>query len=119
VKIDWNNYLVSAQMGAAISLLTPSLAKRPKLLIPDIKGEAHIVFETGALYPHHNHCFVTSDECDLRALRAVLLSTATLVTSPRKAAKTGEFLEMSAMTGLKTFVASLAGHSQAEAARLG
>lgn len=48
-----------------------------------------------------------------------LYTTATLITSPRSAAETGEFSEMSAMTGLKTFVASLAGHIAAEAARLG
>jgi hypothetical protein len=48
-----------------------------------------------------------------------LYTTATLVTSPRSAAETGEFSEISAMTGLKTFVASLAGHAAAGAARLG
>jgi hypothetical protein len=37
-----------------IDRITPELASRPKLLIPDIKGEAHIVFEAGKLYPHHN-----------------------------------------------------------------
>jgi hypothetical protein len=44
------------------------------LLIPDIKGEAHIVFEPGRLYPHHNLYYVTSETWDLRALQAVLLS---------------------------------------------
>ncbi len=48
-----------------------------------------------------------------------LYTTATLVTSPRSAASTGEFSEMSAMTGLKTFVTTLAGHVAAAAARLG
>lgn len=57
-----------------IDRITPALAARPKLLIPDIKGEAHIVFESGELYPHHNLYYVTSDEWDLRALQAVLLS---------------------------------------------
>ncbi len=57
-----------------IDRITPSLARRPKLLIPDIKGEAHVVFERGELYPHHNLYFVTSDAWDLRALQAVLLS---------------------------------------------
>ena len=46
----------------------------PKLLIPDIKGEAHIVYEGGKLYPHHNLYYITSDEWDLHALQAVLLS---------------------------------------------
>ena len=60
-----------------IDRITPSLAKRPKLLIPDIKGEAHIVFERGELYPHHNLYYVTSEDWDLRALQAVLLSAVT------------------------------------------
>lgn len=57
-----------------IDRITPRLVERPKLLIPDIKGEAHIVFESGELYPHHNLYYVTSDDWDLRALQAVLLS---------------------------------------------
>lgn len=60
-----------------IDRITPSLAAKPKLLIPDIKGEAHIVFEKGELYPHHNLYYVTSEEWDLRALQAVLLSAVT------------------------------------------
>lgn len=57
-----------------IDRIKPSLASRPKLLVPDIKGEAHIVYERGKLYPHHNLYYVTSDEWDLRALQAILLS---------------------------------------------
>ena len=57
-----------------IDRIYPSLVKKPKLLIPDIKGSAHIVFEEGKLYPHHNLYFVTSDFWDLRALQAVLMS---------------------------------------------
>lgn len=48
-----------------------------------------------------------------------LYTTAALITSKRSATATGEFSELSAMTGLKTFVTSLAGHVAAEAARLG
>lgn len=47
-----------------------------------------------------------------------LYTTAALITSPRAAAETGDFGEMSAMTNLKTFLATLAGHVAAEAARL-
>jgi hypothetical protein len=57
-----------------IDRISPALAEKPKLLIPDIKGEAHIVFERGELYPHHNLYHVTSEVWDLRALQAVLLS---------------------------------------------
>ena len=57
--------------------ITPALAARPKLLIPDIKGESHIVFEGGELSPSHNLYYVTSDDWDLRSLQAVLLSAVT------------------------------------------
>jgi hypothetical protein len=57
-----------------IDRIYPELTQKPKLLIPDIKGRAHIVFEEGRLYPHHNLYFVTSESWDLRALQAVLRS---------------------------------------------
>lgn len=60
-----------------IDRITPALAKKPKLLIPDIKGEAHVVFEGGNLYPHHNLYYIVSDSWDLRALQAVMLSAVT------------------------------------------
>lgn len=57
-----------------IDRIYPALATTPKLLIPDIKGDAHVVYEQGRLYPHHNLYFVTAQDWNLRALRAVLLS---------------------------------------------
>ena len=57
-----------------IDRITPALAQQSKLLIPDIKGEAQVVFEGGRLYPHHNLYFIVSAEWDLHALQAVLLS---------------------------------------------
>lgn len=57
-----------------IDRVYPALCSTPKLLIPDIKGETHIVYEAGELYPHHNLYYVTSTVWDLRALQAVLLS---------------------------------------------
>lgn len=57
-----------------IDRITPSLAQRPKLLIPDIKGEASIVLEEGRLYPHHNLYYIISSQWPLTALQAVLLS---------------------------------------------
>ena len=70
---------IPANWYRTIDRITPSLAARPKLLIPDIKGEAHVVFESGALslYPHHNLYYVVSDDWDLRALQAVMLSSVT------------------------------------------
>lgn len=53
-----------------------------------------------------------------RLVQEQLYTTAALITSPRSSAKTGSFLEMSSMTGLKTFVTSLAGHIASESARL-
>jgi hypothetical protein len=58
-----------------IDRIWPELTHKPKLLIPDIKGEAHIVFEPGKLYPHHNLYYVVSESWNLRALQAVLLSS--------------------------------------------
>lgn len=57
-----------------IDRITPALACRPKLLIPDIKGEAQVVYEDGRLYPHHNLYYIVAESWDLRALQAVLLS---------------------------------------------
>lgn len=57
-----------------IDRIYPEIAGKPKLLIPDIKGDAQIVYEDGHLYPHHNLYFITSDEWDMKALMAVLRS---------------------------------------------
>ena len=57
-----------------IDRIYPALTDEPKLLIPDIKGEAHIVYDDGSYYPHHNLYYITSRDWDLHALQAVLLS---------------------------------------------
>ena len=57
-----------------IDRIHPNLTSRSKLLIPDIKGEPHIVYEEGHFYPHHNLYYITSSEWDLKALQAVLRS---------------------------------------------
>lgn len=57
-----------------IDRIYPELTWREKLLIPDIKGDASIVYEEGKLYPHHNLYYITSDEWDVRALQAVMRS---------------------------------------------
>ncbi len=62
-----------------IDRIWPDLARKPKLLIPDIKGDAHIVYESGSYYPHHNLYYVLSAEWDMRALQAVLMSKVTRV----------------------------------------
>ncbi len=57
-----------------IDRIYPELARREKLLIPDIKADASVVYEGGKLYPHHNLYFVISDEWDVRALQTVMQS---------------------------------------------
>ncbi|MDR0626594.1 MAG: Eco57I restriction-modification methylase domain-containing protein [Bifidobacteriaceae bacterium] len=58
-----------------IDRITPSLAWRPKLLVPDMRGDGDaIAYDPGGLYPHHNLYFITSEEWDLRALQTVLRS---------------------------------------------
>ncbi|MDE2953220.1 MAG: restriction endonuclease, partial [Gemmatimonadota bacterium] len=46
-----------------------------------------------------------------------LYTAASLIVSPRSAVETGEYSEMSDITGLKIFASALAGHVAAEAAR--
>jgi hypothetical protein len=46
-----------------------------------------------------------------------LYTTATIMASPRTAAKTGKFGDLSELTSLKTFITSFAGHIAAEASR--
>ena len=57
-----------------IDRITPSLTSKPKLLIPDIKGDAHVVFDEGSYYPHHNLYYITSGEWELPILKKVLES---------------------------------------------
>jgi hypothetical protein len=65
---------IPANWYRTIDRIYPELVQRPKLLIPDIKGAAHIVYDEGRYYPHHNLYYITSNEWDLRALQAVLQS---------------------------------------------
>jgi hypothetical protein len=46
-----------------------------------------------------------------------LYTTATVIASPRTAAETGAYVDLSELASLKTFVTSFAGHIAAEAAR--
>lgn len=58
-----------------IDRIWPELTTTPKLLIPDIKGAANVVYDEGAFYPHHNLYYVVSSRWDLRALQALLRSS--------------------------------------------
>ncbi len=55
-----------------IDKIDPLLMSTPKLLVPDIKGEAQIVLDKGGFYPHHNLYYITSTDWPLRELQAVL-----------------------------------------------
>jgi len=52
-----------------------------------------------------------------RLVQEQLYTTASIITSPRAAVNSGDYSDLSEMTSLKTFAASLAGHVAAEAAR--
>jgi len=52
-----------------------------------------------------------------KLMQEQLYSAASVIVSPRSASDTGEYKERSELTGLKTFVTTLAGHIAAEAAR--
>jgi hypothetical protein len=54
-----------------------------------------------------------------KLIQEQLYTTATLLLSPRSAVDTGEYVELSEVTGLKTFITTLAGHVAAQAARVG
>lgn len=62
-----------------IDRITPSLIAQPKLLVPDIKGEAVFVLDEGHFYPHHNLYYITSENWDLRALRTILRSSLSMM----------------------------------------
>ena len=57
-----------------VDRICPELRSKPKLLIPDVKGKARIVYDSGKLYPHHNLYFISSDQWNLHAMQAVLRS---------------------------------------------
>lgn len=76
-KVLRGRHVASRNQGAwyrTIDRIYPDLAAMPKLLIPDIKGNAHIVYEDGHLYPQHNLYYIVSDTWNLSALQAVLMS---------------------------------------------
>lgn len=54
-----------------------------------------------------------------RLAKERLYSAASVIATPRHAASSGEFCDLSDMTGLKSFIATFAGHIAAEAARTG
>ena len=130
---NFNNRAEEA-IGTAIDLWTAyregAFGKQPRpfvgwlILVEDAPGSRSPVRDKSPHFPIFEEFNGASylKRYDLLCQKLVqeqLYTTAALVASPRDAAKTGEFLEISSMTGLKTFVASLAGHAAAAAARFG
>ena len=64
-----------ARWYRTIDRICPDLVNRPKLLIPDIKGMATVVYDRGSCYPHHTLYYVCSDDWDLRAVQTVMRSS--------------------------------------------
>jgi hypothetical protein len=60
-----------------IDRVTPGLADRPKLLLPEMKSAAHPVLDEGRFYPHHNLYHITSTAWDLEVLGGLMLSDVT------------------------------------------
>jgi hypothetical protein len=57
----------------------PELARKPKLLIPDIAASNQVTYDSGQYHPHHNLYFVTSDSWDLEVLGGLLSSKVALL----------------------------------------
>jgi adenine-specific DNA-methyltransferase len=57
-----------------IDRIDPSIAARPKLLVPDLKERIHPVLDQGGFLPLHNTYYVTSESWDLAVLGGLLLS---------------------------------------------
>jgi len=80
-----------------IDRIWDDLSRRPKLLIPDIKGEPTVVLDEGSYYPHHNLYYIASDEWELPALATVLRSSlAVLFVSSYCVRMAGGFLRFQA-----------------------
>lgn len=80
-----------------IDRIYPALTQTPKLLVPDIKGAANVVYDAGKYYPHHNLYYVTAGEWDLYALQAVLRSSvAHLFVANYSTRMRGDFLRFQA-----------------------
>lgn len=57
-----------------IDRIHEELTRTKKLLIPDIKGAAHVVLEEGSFYPHHNLYYVLPGNWPIHALARILSS---------------------------------------------
>lgn len=94
------------------------------LMVEDHPDSRSPVKETSKHFPVFNEFKGASylNRCDIlcqKLMQERLYSSAALITSKSDSISTGQYAELSSMTGLRAFVAGLAGHVAAEAARLG
>ena len=92
------------------------------MVVEDTKGSRTAIRESSPHFPVFPEFIGTSylqryDILCKKLAKEHLYSAAAVIASPRSAVADGAYCEMSSMTGLRTFVASLAGHIATEAAR--
>jgi len=128
---NFNNRTEEA-IGTAVDLWTAfregGLGNNPRpfvgwlMMVEDCAGSRVPVRESSPHFPvfkeFNNASY--SERYDILCRKLVqeqLYTTATFLLSPREACTTGEYTELSELTGLRTFITTLAGHVAAEAAR--
>ena len=129
---NFNNRTEEA-IGTAHDLWTAyredAFGKQPKpfvgwmMLVEDAPGSRSVVRDSSPNFPVAKEFQGASylkryDILCQRLVKEQLYTSAALMTSPRSAANTGEYDKLSDMTSFKTFIATLAGHAAAQAARL-
>lgn len=129
---NFNNRTEEA-IGTALDLWTAyredAFGKQPKpfvgwmMLVEDAPGSRSVVRDSSPNFPVAKEFQGASylkryDILCQRLVKEQLYTSAALMTSPRSAANTGEYDKLSDMTSFKTFIATLAGHAAAQAARL-
>lgn len=128
---NFNNRTEEA-IGTAVDLWTAfregAFGEAPRpfvgwlMLVEDAPGSRSPVRDSSSHFPlfpdFQNSSYLNRYGILCRKLTQERLYTiATVMASPRTAAKTGQFADLSELTSLKTFVTSFAGHIAAEAAR--
>jgi len=126
------NNLTEEAIGTAHDLWTAyregAFGKHPRpfvgwmMMVEDAEGSRRPITDRSPHFPvfkefqgaSYLKCY---DVLCQRLIQEQLYTSACVLTSPRAAATNGTYTELSDLTGLKTFVTTLAGHIAAEAAR--
>lgn len=130
---NFNNRAEEA-IGTAVDLWTAyredAFGRQPRpfvgwlILVEAAQGSSSPVREFSPNFPifpeFQGACYLKRyDLLCQRLVQEQLYTTAAVIASERDAVNTGAYVELSAMTSLRTFIAMLAGHAAACAARLG